>query len=121
MKTILIVDDDQLVLEGTQTYLETKGFATLCAKDGDEALQTVRDHHVDLAVIDIFMPNKGGFETITTLQNNLPIIAMSGVSAERFHPLEFAESLGARASLTKPFYPNDLLSAIHDLLEVECA
>ncbi|NVK19017.1 MAG: response regulator [Methylocystaceae bacterium] len=119
MKTILIVDDDQLVLEGTQTYLETKGFTTLGAKDGVEALQTIKDNHVDLAVIDIFMPNKGGFETISSLKNDLPIIAMSGVSAHRFEPLEFAESLGAQASLTKPFYPHDLLSAIRDLLEVE--
>jgi DNA-binding response OmpR family regulator len=116
MTTILIVDDDRMVLESTQVYLETQGFSTLCAKDGNEALDLFNKHSADLALIDIFMPNKGGFETIMSMHKNVPIIAMSGVSSHRFEPLSFAQSLGATSTLSKPFHPKDLLDAITEIL-----
>lgn len=117
MKSILIVDDDPMVLESTQTYLQTHGYQTHGARDGDEALNTVREHTIDLAVIDIFMPNKGGFETIASMQGRFPMIAMSGVISHRFDPLSFAQSMGAHATLSKPFYPHELLETIKDILD----
>ncbi len=116
MTTILIVDDDTMVLESTKAYLETQDFTVLCARDGNEALELIQKEVIDIALIDIFMPNKGGFETITSFNKSIPIIAMSGVSSHRFEPLSFAESLGARATLNKPFYPNELLQVIRDIL-----
>jgi len=117
MATILIVDDDPMVLESTSMYLETQGYETLCARDGDEALVICRDHSADVALVDIFMPNRGGFETIMAMHQNIPIIAMSGTSSPRFEPLTFAQSLGAHASLAKPFHPDELLNLIGSLLE----
>lgn len=116
MNTVLIVDDDPMVLESTRTYLEVQGFKTLCARDGDEALSLYQREHADLALIDIFMPKRGGFETIMALHSNLPIIAMSGTSSNRFEPLDFAESLGAKASLSKPFQPEELMTLIQRFL-----
>jgi len=116
MTTILIVDDDPMVLESTKAYLETQGFLTLCAKDGDEALEKFSSQSADLALIDIFMPNRGGFETIMSMHKDIPIIAMSGVSSHRFEPLSFAESLGAKSTLSKPFHPRELMDAIAEIL-----
>lgn len=116
MTSILIVDDDPLVLESTQTYLQTQGYQTHGARDGEEALQTIKEHDIDLAVIDIFMPNKGGLETIATLQGRFPMIAISGVISHRFDPLSYAQSMGAYATLSKPFYPHQLLETIKNIL-----
>lgn len=120
MTKILIVDDDPMVLESTKIYLESKGYETVCAKDGDEALQIYKKEQADMALIDIFMPNRGGFETIMSMRNNIPIIAMSGVASHRFEPLSFAESIGARATLTKPFEPRKLLEEIEKIIK-DCA
>ena len=117
MTKILIVDDDPMVRESTKAYLETQGFTIICAKDGDEALSIFKDEDADMALIDIFMPNRGGFETIMSMHQNIPIIAMSGVSSHRFEPLSFAESLGARSTLSKPFHPKELMKAIQDILD----
>ncbi|MDV7338208.1 response regulator [Terasakiella sp. A23] len=117
MTSILIVDDDTMVLESMKAFLETQDYTILCARDGNQALDIIQKEVIDIALIDIFMPNKGGFETITSVNKSIPIIAMSGVSSHRFEPLSFAESLGARASLTKPFHPNELLQAIQEITD----
>ncbi|WP_135081872.1 response regulator [Terasakiella sp. SH-1] len=117
MKTILVVDDDPMVLESTRCYLDMKGFRTVCASDGDEALELSKHTQIDLALIDIFMPKRGGFETIMEINGTFPVIAMSGVTSHRFDPLAFAESIGARNALSKPFRPDDMLTAINDILE----
>lgn len=116
MTTVLIVDDDPLILEGTKTYLETHGIETICAKNGEEAVSIMKQRAIDLAVVDIFMPKQGGFEVIMAMHEKLPIIAISGVTTNRFEPLSFAENLGARATMNKPFSPSDLLAAIESLL-----
>ncbi|WP_028879942.1 response regulator [Terasakiella pusilla] len=117
MKSILIVDDDPMVLESTQTYLETHGYQTHVARDGEEALKAARDHPIDLAIIDIYMPKKGGFETIASMQGRFPMIAMTGVISHRFDPLSFAQSMGAFATLSKPFYLHELLKTVKEILD----
>jgi len=119
MPTILIVDDDPMILESTKAYLETQGFCVICAKDGNQALEKFKTKPADIALIDIFMPNKGGFTTIMSMHTDIPIIAMTGSSAHRFEPLAFAESLGAKATLSKPFHPIELMDAINQILKYD--
>jgi DNA-binding response OmpR family regulator len=116
MTTILVVDDDPMILDSTKCFLESKGMNVICAKDGEEALSVKDTKSVDLALVDIFMPNRGGFETITHLHKSMPVIAMSGVSSHRFDPLGFAKSIGAKCSLSKPFAPDTLIETIQGLL-----
>lgn len=117
MTTVLIVDDDPMILESTRIYLENKGFNIICASNTCDAFQKLKDSKIHIAVVDIFMPQQGGFEFIMAQKKTLPIIAMSGVSSHRFKPLEFAESLGADATLAKPFNPKELVQTIHTLTE----
>lgn len=118
MTRILIVDDDRLVREGTQAFLESHGYDAICASDGKEALERHRHEPADVMLIDIFMPTQGGFETIMSLRHSIPVIAMSGVGTQRFDPLSFAQSIGANKTLSKPFAPNELLQALRDVLPV---
>ncbi len=116
MTTILVVDDDPIILDSTKFFLESQGMDVICAKDGEEALNLKDRQMIDLALIDIFMPKRGGFEAITHLHKSMPVIAMSGVSSYRFDPLDFAKTLGANYSLSKPFAPDRLMETIQELL-----
>ncbi len=117
MVTILIADDDPDVLDSMRMCLESKGYETVCALDGKDAMRKSDEKMVDLALIDIYMPHCGGLETIMKISGEMPVIAMSGVTSPRFEPLEFAESLGASASLEKPFKAQELLDAVDLVLK----
>lgn len=121
MTTILIVDDDSMVLESTQAYLETQNFDILCAKNGNEARAKLKSESIDLALIDLFMPSCGGLEIIKTMHKDVPIIAMSGMNTQGFEALSFAQSLGAHQTLSKPFHPKELLEAIQVVLSKQVA
>jgi DNA-binding response OmpR family regulator len=77
--------------------------------------------NVDLAIVDLFMPDKDGIETIMELRalaRGMPIIAMSGGGADtaRLDLLNAAELLGAGLSLEKPFTPAEMLEAVRKAL-----
>jgi CheY-like chemotaxis protein len=55
--TILLTDDDLDYAQTTRMLLEREGHRVLLAEDGTTALKTLRDHHVDLLLLDYFMPN----------------------------------------------------------------
>ncbi|MCU0589463.1 MAG: response regulator [Syntrophobacteraceae bacterium] len=122
MKTILLIDDEKLLLNMLRSMLEREGFGVLEAEDGNRGLQLVREGGVDLVITDIFMPDKEGLETIRELRKVYPhikIIAISGGSpkAEGFSPLPLAEKLGADHVLPKPFERSELLALIARCLE----
>lgn len=116
MTTVLVVDDDAMVRESTQTFLETQGFDVLSACDGQDALNKAENNRADIALVDIFMPNLDGFQTIKSICADIPVIAMSGVSSDQVEPLNIAKELGAKLTLSKPFLPKDLLDAIDAIL-----
>ncbi|MCW8836061.1 MAG: response regulator [Rhodospirillales bacterium] len=119
MTTILIVDDDKLVRESMKAFLEQNGFSTETACNGDEALQIATDHMVDVAVIDIYMPQKDGLETIMAMKKDgrgLRIIATTGAQdTGGGSPLDWATRLGANRVLQKPIDPASLLRMIAEL------
>ena len=121
MARILIIDDDADVRMVTQDILESAGHEVDCAANGLEGLGAQRRSPCDVAVVDLFMPEKEGVETIQDLKREFPrlkIVAMSGggrsIHSARY--LETASKLGAGAVLTKPFDAPTLLSAIDRLL-----
>lgn len=115
---ILIVDDEDMIREITQTALEDCNYRTLLAKDGVEALSLYaeRKREIDVVVMDIMMPNLGGLTAIRTLQTLNPqvkIIATSGLPTNR----ELALSAGIATFLLKPYTLEELLNALHELLQ----
>ena len=120
MKTILLVDDDDLFGDMVKKTLLHLGYAVVRAHNGNEALQLYDPLKVDLVLTDLIMPDKEGLELISELRHAHPtvkIIAMSGGgrnTPEEYLPI--ARLLGAVRTLTKPFEQEELAKALTDSL-----
>lgn len=120
MPRILVVDDDPLVCTTIRTALETYGYDVVTADGGLNGLRALETAAFDLLIVDIFMPQMNGFESIRLFHEravNVPLIAISGyVFAEHLSPapdfLRMALELGASRCLRKPFTASALLAAV---------
>jgi len=104
--TILIVEDEQLVLEATRRMLERLGYQVLEAKSGSEALDMATRHQeeIDLVLLDIQLPDMHGKEIYPRLNQIHPgikVIVCSGYSIDG--PAQEILNAGAEAFLQKPF------------------
>lgn len=77
--TILIADDIELNRHLIQEYLKEHNFVILEAKDGQEAVDAVKNNSIDLVLMDIKMPNKNGYEAATEIKSfsKIPIVAVT--------------------------------------------
>ena len=114
-RRILLVDDDQDVLATLGSVLTAAGYEIIPASSGAHAVRIWRElKGGDLVIVDLFMPEKNGLETILELRAfspGVPIIAISGVSGP-LELLEDAKLLGAVATLQKPFSNRALLGLV---------
>ncbi len=115
--TILIVDDDDSIRSLLQQELGEAGYTINEARNGKEALESVRNYRPDLIILDIMMPEMNGFDVAAVLKNDpqtmdIPIIVLSIVQdkARGFR-------IGVDRYLTKPIDTNLLFSEIGNLLE----
>ncbi len=121
MKTVLLIEDDELLKSGLQEVLETEGFRVVGAADGLEALTWISEIKVDLVITDLMMPGMNGAELIhrlTKTHPQLPVIVASGaidVIAELMGQDSF-NALGIRATLMKPFKLADLVGKTKELI-----
>lgn len=120
MKTILIVDDAPMIRELLKGVLEPEGYELLEAGGGEQALDIVREKHVDLSIIDIFLPKKGGLQVMGELvkqKKDHKIIAISG--GESFNPesiLELANIFEVAETFSKPIDTDKLVRKVNELL-----
>jgi len=116
MVNILIADDEDIVRYALRTILERAGHTVFEARDGVEALSILASHAVDVAVVDMIMPNKEGVETTIEIRRKYPtikIVAISGGGrSHNFDFLKYAQKFGAHSSLHKPFTDKQLLESI---------
>lgn len=127
MKTrplILLVDDDVTLLQTIGTQIRLAGFDTVLSSSAVTAIQVLKDQPIDLVVMDLFMPDRDGIETITDIRMDwpdLPIIAMSGgwrtIGADTV--LDMALAIGAQSALAKPFDRATLVAAIEATLSFD--
>ena len=118
--TILIIEDDEQFRGFVSELLTSEGFEVLTAENGKEGIDLLEVQQPDLILTDLLMPEKDGVRVISEVRSNyshIPVIAMSGGQSV-FSPvfLEAASSLGAAQTLTKPFADDELIDAIHSLL-----
>ncbi|MDD5152883.1 MAG: response regulator [Candidatus Pacebacteria bacterium] len=122
-KRILIIEDDNVLRDVLAEKLEKSGYVVDRAEDGVIAMDKVRSSKVDLILLDIIMPRKGGMEVLEELHadsalKNIPVIVISnsGQPVE----IERAQQLGARDFLVKAvFDPNEVLSKVSRILAGE--
>lgn len=112
MKTVLVCDDDEAILESLRIYLDNEGYKVLTASNGIEALQKIQDNTIHCVVLDIMMPQLDGLKTTLKIREkfNFPIILLSAKSedTDKITGLGF----GADDYVTKPFNPLELVARV---------
>ena len=120
MPSILIIDDDDSLRDALRRTLHKEGYTISEACEGRQGLKELEHSPVDLILLDMFMPDKDGLETIGELRRTYPkirIIAMSGGGFKgTVDVLHVAKKLEARRTLNKPFTREQLLEAVREEL-----
>ncbi|SEM55323.1 response regulator transcription factor [Paenibacillus sp. OV219] len=117
MKTILIVEDEEILREISKDYFLSEGYKVLEAADGKAALLLFQEHEVDLIVLDIMLPELDGWSVCRRIRksSDVPIIMLTARVDEDDTLLGF--ELGADDYVTKPYSPPVLLARAKRLLE----
>jgi len=119
-RTVLVIDDDCLVLDTAEMLLRDLGFRVWRATNGAEGLACFLAAPPDLVLADLIMPEREGIETIQAMRRLRPdarIVAMSGGGAiGREWVLDMATKLGADRALAKPFDSADLSAVIRQAM-----
>jgi len=118
-KTVLLVDDEKIVLNLGIHMLRPLGFDVLDAKDAAEAFEIYRQHQqkIDLVIMDLAMPCGGGlglYRQIQRLNSDLKVIATSGYDS--CGQMDELAKLGCNNFLQKPFMLNQLADKIDEVL-----
>ena len=117
MFQIMVVDDDRNTRRLFQAVLEAEGYRVLTAGDGQEALNLLEKHYVDLVVLDVMMPNMDGYTFTQTLRqgnNNLPVLMISAKQLPADKKQGFL--VGTDDYMTKPVDEEEMLYRIKALL-----
>jgi len=117
--TILIVDDEEMVVRMTVSLFQRGGYETLTAENGEEAVALYREHQEDIVgvLLDMTMPGMNGEETFTQLRRinpNVRVVLTSGYNEQ-----EVTSSLagkGLAGFIQKPYRADSLLATFHDIL-----
>jgi len=113
---IMVVDDDPQIRRVLRTAFVAQGYEAVDARNGEEALELLRDEKIDLVVLDFNMPGMSGLETCRAIRSSseLPIVMLTVRDAEA----DKVEALDAGADdyITKPFGSPELLARIRAAL-----
>lgn len=114
-KRILVVDDDEMVLIALEQLLGFKGYQTRAVPGGAEALDALRGEVFDLVILDIIMPGMDGYEVCRKIRQEerwreLPVIMLTAMSGDEDR--KRGEEAGAQLFLSKPIFPQELLSLV---------
>jgi DNA-binding response OmpR family regulator len=117
-KTILVVDDDKSILRTFTRILQKSGYEIDTAETGKEAMEKTENHHYDLALVDIRLPDMDGTELLAKLKKQLQHTVKIMITG--FPSLETgvkALDEGADAYLVKPVKPQELLILLEEKLK----
>ncbi len=117
--TVLVVEDDPVILRLLEVNFELEGFTVLLAHDGAEGIAMARAHRPDVVVSDIMMPNVSGLELLEALKGDpstasIPILLLSAKA--QTSDLKAGIDAGADDYVTKPFEPLELVERVNKLL-----
>jgi DNA-binding response OmpR family regulator len=117
-KTILVVDDDKSILRTFTRILEKSGYNIDVAETGKEAIEKAENHHYDLALVDIRLPDMDGTDLLAKLKKQLQNTVKIMITG--FPSLETgvkALDEGADAYLVKPVKPQELLALLDEKMK----
>ena len=116
---ILVIEDQLNVRENIVELLDAEDFEALSAEDGIEGIQLAQEHHPDLILCDVMMPELDGYDVLNMLRQDsntatIPFIFLTAKAAAK--DIRQGMNLGADDYLTKPFTRTELLQAISSRL-----
>jgi signal transduction histidine kinase/ActR/RegA family two-component response regulator len=123
-EVILLAEDHEMVRTLAQTFLESAGYTVLLARDGEEAMRIVAEHsaEIDLALLDLVMPNVSGeevFQRLRAHRPDVPVVFSTGYAPESSN-LDLAKMEGVDL-LQKPYGRKDLLRTLRRALDERSA
>ena len=124
---ILVIDDDQVLQQVITTALQSKGYETVSAYDGEDGLTKVVDVRPDLILLDVVMPKKNGFQVCKELKNDpryhffskIPVMMLTVYPDERdteHLSMRDGMEMDAEDYLHKPFEISQLLNRVERLI-----
>jgi len=119
-ETVLLVDDEEMIIKVTQVMLEKLGYSVVIAKNGKQAVETVKSNgdEIDLVILDLIMPGiKGGkaFDLIHEIQPAMPVILSSGYSLNG--QANDIMQRGCNGFIQKPFNISELSQKVRKILD----
>ena len=114
--SVLIIEDEPEIRDIVQIFLKNEGCLVLEAEDGEQGLELLQMHPVDLIILDVMMPRLDGIQTCIKIRetNNIPIIMLSAKNEDMDKILGLTS--GADDYLSKPFNPLELVARIKSQL-----
>lgn len=116
---ILVVDDEPFILRSLTFVLGKEGFAVSTARDGEEALEKIRNERPALVVLDVMMPKKNGYEVLQEVKGDddlkdtyILMLTARGQESDRVKGL----SMGVNEYMTKPFSPLKVVERVREAL-----
>jgi DNA-binding response OmpR family regulator len=114
-RTVLIIEDEKLIIVSTQMVLEAAGFRVESATNGEDGIAKAKSLAPDLVLLDIMMPGIDGWETLTRLKrdaatSNIPVIIFTAREHARGH--QKSAEMGAADYFRKPFEPDELIELV---------
>ena len=114
-RTILIIEDEKLIIVSTQMVLEAAGFRVESAMNGEEGIAKARELNPALILLDIMMPGIDGWETLTRLKRDpetagISVIIFTAREHSRGH--QKSTEMGAADYFRKPFEPDELIELV---------
>jgi DNA-binding response OmpR family regulator len=117
--TILVVEDDPVILDLLTVNFELEGYVVVRAVDGEDGLAQARAHRPDVVVTDVMMPKRSGLDLLRDLRADpdlsyTPVILLSAKALAS--DVRDGLAAGADDYITKPFEPDDLVVRVEKLL-----
>ena len=116
MSKILIADDNKQITSILEEYSKKEGYTAKVVYDGLSALESFKELHPDVVLLDVMMPNMDGFEVCREIRkiSNVPIIMITarGEDFEKIMGLD----IGADDYIVKPFSPMEVMARIRAVL-----
>ena len=123
-KTVLIVEDNELNMKLFHDLLESRGYQTIQTRNGMEALDLAREHHPDLILMDIQLPEVSGLEVTRWLKaddelKSIPVIAITAFAMKGDE--ERIREGGCEAYLSKPISVAKFIATVKTYLDAEAS
>jgi DNA-binding response OmpR family regulator len=115
LKKVLVVDDSQAEIHLLQSVLQKAGFHSVGISDPTKIEEAIEEERPNVILLDVVMPRRNGFQACRDLKSqktysNIPVILVTSKTApsDRY----WGEQQGANGYVSKPFTPDELISAV---------